>query len=163
VKGISTFVINLFKAGLNVHNPMPGQWMEKYCHGQQHEIYPVILPPCFHEQGLTYVEVKKLPLFVKKPTIDLKPSSSLHITYKNQSCYDPFETFFFFFTDKIHLKASSSSSTSSSSHIEHRNHTSCYSFGTLFLKYRNQPCYDPFETFFFFFFFTHKIQKSAML
>ena len=58
IKGISTFVVNLFKAGLKVCNPMvTGHWMQQYCHGQQHEIYPIILPPCFYVHQLFFDEV----------------------------------------------------------------------------------------------------------
>ena len=58
IKGISTLVVNLFKAGLKVCNPMvTGHWMQQYCHGQQQEIYPIILPSCFYEHQLFFEEV----------------------------------------------------------------------------------------------------------
>lgn len=60
IKGISTFVLNLFKAGLTIRNPIPAQWMQQYYHGQQQEIYPVILSPSFHEHKLTFDDVAEM-------------------------------------------------------------------------------------------------------
>ncbi|KAH7281372.1 hypothetical protein KP509_36G043800 [Ceratopteris richardii] len=60
VKGLSTFVINLFKAGLKLQNPIPGTWMDQYCHGQQQEIYPVILPQCFFQHDIYFEEAAEI-------------------------------------------------------------------------------------------------------
>ncbi|MCO5551651.1 hypothetical protein L7F22_005155 [Adiantum nelumboides] len=56
VKGLSTFVINLFKSGLKLGKSLPGSWIQQYCHGQQQEIYPVILPSVFFEKCLSFEE-----------------------------------------------------------------------------------------------------------
>ncbi|KAI5056590.1 hypothetical protein GOP47_0028408, partial [Adiantum capillus-veneris] len=60
VKGLSTFVINLFKSGLKLRNSLPGSWIQQYCHGQQQEIYPVILPLFFFENYLSFDEAAEI-------------------------------------------------------------------------------------------------------
>eukprot|EP00249_Psilotum_nudum_P022094 c28369_g1_i3 orf=497-4030(-) len=60
IKGLTTFIINLFKCGLRLNRPPPGHWMQQYCHGLQQQIYPIILPSCFCENKLLFDEAAEI-------------------------------------------------------------------------------------------------------
>ncbi|CAK9193104.1 unnamed protein product [Sphagnum troendelagicum] len=60
IKGLSTFVVNLFRTGLRVATPLEGHWMFQYMHGLRQEVFPIILPSIFHEEGLTFDQVCEL-------------------------------------------------------------------------------------------------------
>ncbi|XP_024525362.1 calcium-activated potassium channel subunit alpha-1 isoform X2 [Selaginella moellendorffii] len=57
IQGFSTFIINLFRSGLFIRSPKEEHWMVQYYRGLQHEVFPVILPPCLHRQELMFEEV----------------------------------------------------------------------------------------------------------
>jgi potassium large conductance calcium-activated channel subfamily M alpha protein 1 len=57
IKGLSTFIVNLFRTGLRVVTPLKGHWMFQYMHGLRQEVFPIILPATFHEEGLTFEQV----------------------------------------------------------------------------------------------------------
>ena len=56
VKGLSTFIVNLFRTGLTMTKP--NKWMEQYGHGLCQEVFPVILPDCFHQEGFLFEQVR---------------------------------------------------------------------------------------------------------
>lgn len=37
--------------------PLKGHWMFQYMHGLRQEVFPIILPATFHEEGLTFEQV----------------------------------------------------------------------------------------------------------
>ncbi|KAH8961722.1 hypothetical protein BDL97_05G064000 [Sphagnum fallax] len=60
IKGLSTFIVNLFRTGLRVVTPLKGHWMFQYMHGLRQEVFPIILPATFHEEGLTFEQACEL-------------------------------------------------------------------------------------------------------
>ncbi|XP_024382523.1 uncharacterized protein [Physcomitrium patens] len=60
IRGLSTFVINLFRSGLDISKPLKDHWMMKYMHGLHQEVFPVILPDLFHEEKLTFEQAAEL-------------------------------------------------------------------------------------------------------
>eukprot|EP01018_Ginkgo_biloba_P025839 Gb_05212 [translate_table: standard] len=60
VKGLTTFLINLFKSGLVISTVGAERWMQQYSYGLKHEIFPVILPPCFHVEEMLFEEVAEV-------------------------------------------------------------------------------------------------------
>ncbi|BFI29276.1 protein MpBK1 [Marchantia polymorpha subsp. ruderalis] len=60
IQGISTFVVNLFKQGLVVSKPEKGNWLRQYYHGLKQEVFPVLLPACFHTEELLFEEAAEL-------------------------------------------------------------------------------------------------------
>ncbi len=63
IKGLSTFIVNLFRTGLRVVTPLKGHWMFQYMHGLRQEVFPIILPAAFHEEGLTFEQVSHFSTF----------------------------------------------------------------------------------------------------
>jgi hypothetical protein len=63
IKGLSTFIVNLFRTGLRVVTPLKGHWMFQYMHGLRQEVFPIILPATFHEEGLTFEQVSHFSKF----------------------------------------------------------------------------------------------------
>jgi potassium large conductance calcium-activated channel subfamily M alpha protein 1 len=63
IKGLSTFIVNLFRTGLRVVTPLKGHWMFQYMHGLCQEVFPIILPATFHEEGLTFEQVSHFSKF----------------------------------------------------------------------------------------------------
>ncbi|XP_057842888.2 uncharacterized protein LOC131052279 isoform X1 [Cryptomeria japonica] len=61
VKGLPTFLTNLFKSGLGVSTIGSEQhWMQQYSDGLKQEVFPVILPPCFHAEGFLFEEAAEV-------------------------------------------------------------------------------------------------------
>lgn len=64
IKGIATFVTNLFRSGLTVtkwQSSRHTEWMLQYYHGMRQGIFPVILPPSFSER-LVFEKVSEQPV-----------------------------------------------------------------------------------------------------
>lgn len=57
IRGLSTFIINLFRSGIDISKPLKGHWMMKYMHGLHQEVFPVILPDVLIEEQLTFEQV----------------------------------------------------------------------------------------------------------
>lgn len=60
VKGLPTFLTNLFKSGLAVSSLGSERWMQQYSSGLKQEVFPVILPSCFHTEGFLFEEVAEV-------------------------------------------------------------------------------------------------------
>lgn len=60
VKGLPTFLTNLFKSGLDVSTTGSEHWVQQYSDGLKQGVFPVILPPCFHAEGFLFEEAAEL-------------------------------------------------------------------------------------------------------
>lgn len=60
VKGLPTFLTNLFKSGLAVSSLGSERWMQQYSSGLKQEVFPVILPSCFYTEGFLFEEVAEV-------------------------------------------------------------------------------------------------------
>lgn len=61
----------------------PNSWMEQYCHGLRQEVFPLILPECFHREGLLYEQVRHKPFHV---------SSHHFVSWTSMSCVSAYQT-----------------------------------------------------------------------
>ncbi|GLJ07331.1 hypothetical protein SUGI_0064550 [Cryptomeria japonica] len=62
IKGLPTFLTNLFKSGLVVSSSTIGSehWVQQYAAGRKQEVFPVILPSCFHTEELLFEEAAEI-------------------------------------------------------------------------------------------------------
>jgi len=60
IRGLSTFIINLFRSGIDISKPLKGHWMMKYMHGLHQEVFPVLLPDVFIDEQLTFEQAAEL-------------------------------------------------------------------------------------------------------
>ncbi|KAH9312112.1 hypothetical protein KI387_027147, partial [Taxus chinensis] len=60
VKGLPTFLTNLFKSGLAVSTTGSEHWVQQYSDGRKQEVFPVIFPPCFHIEGFLFEEAAEV-------------------------------------------------------------------------------------------------------
>lgn len=60
IKGLPTFLTNLFKSGLAVSSLGSERWMQQYSSGLKQEVFPVILPSCFYKEGFLFEEVAEV-------------------------------------------------------------------------------------------------------
>jgi len=83
IKGLSTFIVNLFRTGLRVVTPLKGHWMFQYMHGLRQEVFPIILPATFHEEGLTFEQVSHFSKnFNAHPKKNANPKKKIELSIK---------------------------------------------------------------------------------